>query len=87
MIKQIIEYDLQKEVSEEEFMALCSNPDYIIQLFEKYVTINEEEKFKLNDYEISKNDLKRLLNKLVIDYQKKKIINEMMEDEKKEIKR
>ena len=73
MIKQIIEYDLQKEVSEEEFMALCSNPDYIIQLFEKYVTINEEEKFRLNDYDISKDDLKSLLNKLVIDYQKKKI--------------
>lgn len=87
MIKQIIEYDLQKEVSEEEFMALCSNPDYIIELFEKYITISGDKKFKLNDYEISKNDLKRLLNKLVIDYQKKKIINEMMEDEKKEIKR
>lgn len=79
MIWQTIEYDLQKQITEEEFISFYGNVDYMIQLFEKYITIAEDKKFKFNEYNISKDDLQQLLNKKIQDYQKKKMLNESEE--------
>ena len=79
MVWQTIEYDLQKQITEEEFISLYGNVDYMIQLFEKYITIAEDKKFKFDDYNISKDDLQQLLNKVIQDYQKNKMMNESVE--------
>ncbi len=82
MVWQTIEDDLQKRITEEEFISLYSNVDYMIQLFEKYMTIAGDKKFKFDEYDISKEDLQQLLNKVIQDYQKNKILNESVEAEK-----
>ena len=76
MIRKTIEYDLQKQITEDEFISLYSNVDYMIQLFEKYITISENKKFNFSDYNISKEDLQQLLNKTIQEYQNKKMLNE-----------
>ena len=76
-----IEYDLQKQITEEEFISLYGNVDYMIQLFEKYITIAGNKKFKFDEYDISKEDLQQLLNKVIQDYQKKQMLNESTEVE------
>ena len=81
MVWQTIEYDLQKQITEEEFISLYGNVDYMIQLFEKYITIAGDKKFKFDEYDISKEDLQQLLNKVIQDYQKKKMLNESVEVE------
>ena len=82
MVWQTIEYDLQKQITEEEFISLYGNVDYMIQLFEKYITIAGDKKFKFDEYDISKEDLQQLLNKVIQDYQKKQMLNESAEVEK-----
>lgn len=81
MVRQTIEYDLQKQITEDEFISLYGNVDYMIQLFEKYITIAGDKKFKFDEYDISKEDLQQLLNKVIKDYQKKKMLNESVEVE------
>ena len=81
MVWQTIEYDLQKQITEEEFISLYGNVDYMIQLFEKYITIAGDKKFKFDEYDISKEDLQQLLNKVIKDYQTKKMLNESVEVE------
>ena len=81
MVWQTIEYDLQKQITEEEFISLYGNVDYMIQLFEKYITIAGNKKFKFDEYDISKEDLQQLLNKVIQDYQKKQMLNESTEVE------
>lgn len=81
MVWQTIEYDLQKQITEEEFISLYSNVDYMIKLFEKYITIAGDKKFKFDEYDISKEDLQQLLNKVIQDYHKKKKLNESVEFE------
>ncbi len=81
MIWQTIEYDLQKQITEKEFISLYNNVDYMIQLFEKYITIAGNKKFKFEEYNISKEDLQQLLNKVIQDYQKKKMLNKSVEVE------
>ena len=44
----------------------------MIQLFEKYITIAGNKKFKFNEYDISKEELQQLLNNVIQNYQKKK---------------
>ena len=72
MTWRTIEYDLQKEINEEEFVSLYTNVDYMIKLFEKYITITQDKKFNFTDYNISKDDLQQLLNDTIRKYQKKK---------------
>lgn len=79
MVWRTMEYDLQKQITEEEFISLYGNVDYMIQLFEKYITIAGDKKFKFADYDISKDDLQQLLNKVIQDYKKSKMINESVE--------
>ncbi len=74
-IWQTIEYDLQKEIDEEEFISLYGNVDYMIQLFEKHIIIAGDRKFKFAEYDISKDDLQQLLNEEIQDYQKKNQLN------------
>lgn len=81
MVWQTIEYDLQKQITEEEFISLYGNVDYMIQLFEKYITIAGDKKFKFDEYNISKEDLQQLLNEIIQDYQRKEMINEATEFE------
>jgi hypothetical protein len=80
MIKQNIEYDMHRPITDEELISLCGNVDYMIQLFEKYIIIGGDKKFKFDEYDITKEDLQQLINKLIQDYQKKKI-NEVVEVE------
>lgn len=82
MVWQTIEYDLQKKITEEEFISLYGDADYMIQLFEKYITVAGNKKFKFDDYDISKDNLQQLLNKVIQDYQKQKMVNESSELEK-----
>lgn len=79
MVWHTMEYDLQKQITEEEFISLYGNVDYMIQLFEKYITIAGDKKFKFDDYDISKDDLQQLLNKIIQDYKKNKMMNESVE--------
>ena len=72
VVWQTIEYDLQKQITDEEFISLYGNVDYMIQLFEKYITIAGNKKFKFNEYDISKEELQQLLNNVIQNYQKKK---------------
>lgn len=81
MAWQTIEYDLQKQISEEEFISLYSNVDYMIKLFEKYITIAGNKKFQFNEYNISKEDLQQLLNKVIQNYQNKKKLDEEAKSE------
>lgn len=81
MVWQTIEYDLQKQITDEEFISLYSNVDYMIQLFEKYITIAQDRKFKFDEYNISKEDLQQLLNKIIQDYENKEMLNESTEYE------
>jgi len=81
MVWQTIEYDLQKQITEEEFISLYSNVDYMINLFEKYITIAGDKNFKFDEYGISKEDLQQLLNKVIQDYQNKKKIDKSVEFE------
>lgn len=81
MIWQTIEYDMHKQINEEEFISLYSNVDYMINLFEKYITIAGNKKFKFDEYDISKEDLQQLLNKVIQDYQNKKKLDESAEFE------
>lgn len=69
MIWQTIEYDLQKQITEEEFIALFKDVDYMIKIFEQYVMISQNSKFKLTEYKISKEELQQLLNKIIQDNQ------------------
>ena len=69
MIWKTIEYDLQKHITEDEFISLYSNVDYMIQLFEKYIIISQDKKFKFTDYNISKEDLQQILDKIILNYQ------------------
>lgn len=69
MIWQTIEYDLQKQITEEEFVSLFSDVDYMIKIFEQYVMIGQNSKFKLTEYKISKEELQQLLNKIIQDNQ------------------
>lgn len=73
MVRQVMEYDLQKQVSDEEFISLYANVDYMINLFEKYITIAGDKKFQLDEFDISKEDLQQLLNQIIQDYQKNEI--------------
>lgn len=79
MVWQTIEYDLQKQITEEEFISLYSNIDYMINLFEKYIIIAGDKKFKFDEYSISKEDLQQLLNKVIQNYQNKKKIDKPVE--------
>ena len=72
MIWNTMEADLERQLTEEEFTSLFQNVDYMIQLFEKYITIAGEDKFKFTDYDISKEDLQNLLNKIIQDYLQQK---------------
>ena len=45
----------------------------MIKLFEKYIIIFEDGKFRFDEYNISKEDLQQLLNKVVQDYFKKNL--------------
>ena len=65
MVLQTMEYDLKKQISEEEFISLYTNVDYMISLFEKYITIAENKKFNFEEYNITKNDLQQLLNNII----------------------
>ena len=76
IVWKTIEHDLQKQITEEELISLYSNVDYMINLFEKYIIIAEDKKFKFDEYSISKEDLQQLLNKIIQDYQNKKKLNE-----------
>lgn len=72
MIWKTMEYDLQKQITEEEFIALYSDVNYIIQLFEKYIIIASNKKFRFDEYDVSKEELQELLNKIIQDYKKQK---------------
>ena len=76
MVWQTIEYDLQKQITEEEFVSFYSNVDYMIQLFEKYVTIAGDKKFNFDEYNISKEKLQQLLNKIIQNYKDGQMLNE-----------
>lgn len=79
MVREVIEYDLQKQITEEEFTSLYGNVDYMIKLFEEYITIAGDKKFKFDDYDITKDDLQQLLNKIIQDYHKNEMLNESIE--------
>jgi len=79
MVRQTIEYDSQKQITEEEFISLYSNVDYMIQLFEKYIIIAQDRKFKFDEYNISKEDLQKLLNNIIKDYRNKEMLNKSTE--------
>lgn len=87
MIWQTMEYDLQKQITEEEFTLLYNNVDYMIKLFEKYITIAGNKKFKFDEYDITREELEQLLNKIMQEYQNKKMIGEFKETENSGIKR
>ena len=73
MVWQTIEYDLQKKIVEEDFVSLYCNVDYMIKLFEKYIIISEDGKFRFDEYNILKEDLQQLLNKIILGYFKKNL--------------
>ena len=77
LVKKTIEYDLQKQISDGEFAFLYCNVDYMIQLFEKYIIVAGDKKFKFDEYDVSKEDLQQLLNRIIRD--NKYIINETNE--------
>lgn len=80
LIWNTMEYDLQKQITKEEFVSLFSNVEYMIKLFEQYITIAGEKKFDMNDYSISNDDLQELLNRLIQEYQNKYMVSEMMKE-------
>ena len=79
MVWQTIEDDLNRSITDEEFISLYSNVDYMIQLFEKYITIAEDKKFDFSEYDISKEELQQLLNKIIKDYQEERLLGQSNE--------
>ncbi len=79
--RQAIEHDLQKSITEDEFISLYGNVDYMAPLFEKYITIFGDKKFNFAEYDISREDLQQILNKRIQDYQKNKMLNESVVEE------
>lgn len=73
LIWQTIEYDLQKQITHEEFISLYSDVNYMINLFEKHITIAGDKKFKFDEYNISKEELQQLLHNIISNYQKNQI--------------
>ena len=51
----------------------------MIQLFEKYITIAEDKKFDFSEYDISKEELQQLLNKIIKDYQEERLLGQSNE--------
>ena len=72
MIWETMEYDLQKEITQEEFVSLYCDVDYMIQLFEKHIIVAGDKKFSFDEYDISKKDLEQLLYKTIQKHQKNK---------------
>lgn len=72
MILKTMEYDLQKEITQEEFVSLYCDVDYMIQLFEKHIIVAGDKKFSFDEYDISKKDLEQLLYKTIQKHQKNK---------------
>lgn len=79
MVWQTIEDDLNRSITDEEFISLYSNVDYMIQLFEKYITIAEDKKFDFSEYDITKEELQQLLNKIIQDYQEERLLEQSNE--------
>ena len=79
MVWQTIEDDLNRSITDEEFISLYSNVDYMIQLFEKYITIAEDKKFDFSEYDITKEELQQLLNKIIQDYQEERLLGQSNE--------
>ena len=77
LIWQTIEHDLQKQISESEFVSKFQDVDYMLQIFDKYMVLGKEEKFDINNFSISKSDLQGLLNTIIDDYQN---VNQQSED-------
>lgn len=77
MTRSIMEHDLGKKVTDEEFEKLFRDVDYMIKIYEQYVIVGKDSKFKFDDYSISKEELQQLLDKIIHDYQKKKIIDDI----------
>ena len=79
MVWQTIEDDLNRSITDEEFISLYSNVDYMIQLFEKYITVAEDKKFDFSEYDITKEELQQLLNKIIQDYQEERLLGQSNE--------
>lgn len=79
MVWQTIEDDLNRSITDEEFISLYSDVDYMIQLFEKYITIAEDKKFDFSEYDITKEELQQLLNKIIQDYQEERLLEQSNE--------
>lgn len=89
MVWQTIEDDLNRSITDEEFISLYSNVDYMIQLFEKYIIIAGDKKFDFSDYDITKEELQQLLNKIIQDHQRERLSeqsNEFKENSSSEMK-
>lgn len=80
IIKQTMEYDLKKQISEDEFISLYSDADYMIGLFERYIMVGGNERFKFSDYNVTKEELKRLLDKMIENYQKQNELSNLFMD-------
>ena len=77
MIRETMEYDLGKQLTDDEFISLYRNVDYMIQLFEKYVIIGQNSKFKMSDYSVSKEDIQQILNETIQNIQ----LNQMIQND------
>ncbi len=65
LVHQAMQYDLNKELSNDEFLELYTNVDYVTTLFEKYITIGGQERFKLSNFDVTKDELKQILDQIV----------------------
>ena len=72
VIRQAIENDLQETLSDEEFITVFSNADYMKKILSKYIKIAGEELFNMEDYDISQEDFQQLLNQTIYKYQQNK---------------
>lgn len=78
MTRSIMEHDLGKKVSDEEFENLFRDVNYMIRIYEQYVIIGNDSKFKFDEYSISREDLQQLLDKIIHEYQKKKMVDDVV---------
>lgn len=72
MVWQTMEHDLQRSITEEEFMTKFCDVDYMMALFEKNIILFGEGTIKFSDYAVKKEELQQVLNTIMQDYQKKK---------------
>lgn len=64
-IHETMNIEEQKELSEKEFIELYKNPDYLIKLFEKYYLIAGKDKFELSNFDVTKEDIKKMVDETI----------------------